>query len=43
MTKTEHATLTEQYVVGQASNDGNAHLSQYGAGQIAGEDQGRAN
>jgi hypothetical protein len=39
MTKTEHAALPEQYVVGQARNDGNAHLSQYGARQITGEDQ----
>ena len=37
MAKTQHAALPQQQVVGQASNDGNAHLRQHGLRQIAGE------
>ena len=43
MAKTQHAALTQQNVVGKASNDGNAHLSQHGSRQIAGEHQRRTN
>ena len=39
MTKAEHTALSQQNVVRQASNDGNANLRQQGAGQIAGENE----
>ena len=36
----QHAALPQQHVVGQAGNDGDAHLRQHGHRQIAGEHQG---
>jgi hypothetical protein len=37
MAKAEHSALPQQQVVGQASDDGDAHLRQHGLGQIAGK------
>lgn len=41
MPEAEHAALPQQHVVGQASNDGDAHLGQHGGRQVAGEHQRR--
>ena len=39
MAETEHATFTQQQVVAQADNDGDADLAQQGMAQTAGKHQ----